>query len=76
MLPTEAERIRAVRLHCDHSIEACHACSGDCRTDATLPYLLFQKYSERIPVICEKHEKSDITTVDKKKYLVPADLTV
>ncbi|POY72748.1 hypothetical protein BMF94_4155 [Rhodotorula taiwanensis] len=34
------------------------------------------KYSDRIPVICEKAEKSDIATIDKKKYLVPADLTV
>lgn len=31
----------------------------------------------RLPqVICEKVEKSDIATIDKKKYLVPADLTV
>ncbi|EOO00431.1 putative autophagic death protein aut7 idi- protein [Phaeoacremonium minimum UCRPA7] len=35
-----------------------------------------QKYADRIPVICEKVEKSDIATIDKKKYLVPADLTV
>ncbi|CAI6328233.1 unnamed protein product [Periconia digitata] len=35
-----------------------------------------QKYNDRIPVICEKVEKSDIATIDKKKYLVPADLTV
>jgi len=34
------------------------------------------KYADRIPVICEKVEKSDIATIDKKKYLVPADLTV
>ena len=27
-------------------------------------------------VICEKADKSDIPTIDKKKYLVPADLTV
>jgi len=27
-------------------------------------------------VICEKVEKSDITAIDKKKYLVPSDLTV
>lgn len=27
-------------------------------------------------VICEKAEKTDIPTIDKKKYLVPADLTV
>ncbi|KAG0337033.1 ubiquitin-like protein atg8 [Podila humilis] len=35
-----------------------------------------QKYPDRIPVICEKVEKSDIQTIDKKKYLVPMDLTV
>ncbi|KNC56140.1 autophagy-like protein 8B [Thecamonas trahens ATCC 50062] len=35
------------------------------------------KYSDRIPVICEKAENSgDIPQIDKKKYLVPADLTV
>lgn len=27
-------------------------------------------------VICEKAEKSDIPQIDKKKYLVPADLSV
>ncbi|KAE8990985.1 hypothetical protein PR001_g21352 [Phytophthora rubi] len=34
------------------------------------------KYSDRIPVICEKADRSDIPDIDKKKYLVPADLTV
>lgn len=34
------------------------------------------KYPERVPVIVEKAEKSDIPDIDKKKYLVPADLTV
>lgn len=34
------------------------------------------KYTDRIPVICEKVEKSDIAPIDKKKYLVPSDLTV
>jgi GABA(A) receptor-associated protein len=34
------------------------------------------KYSDRIPVICEKAEKSQIPDIDKKKYLVPSDLTV
>eukprot|EP00164_Ancoracysta_twista_P000010 GFYU01000013.1.p1 GENE.GFYU01000013.1~~GFYU01000013.1.p1 ORF type:complete len:119 (-),score=47.64 GFYU01000013.1:228-584(-) len=34
------------------------------------------KYPDRIPVICEKAENSDIPDIDKKKYLVPADLTV
>ncbi|KAK8979870.1 hypothetical protein V6N11_066070 [Hibiscus sabdariffa] len=35
-----------------------------------------EKYPDRIPVIVEKAERSDIPTIDKKKYLVPADLTV
>ncbi|KAI5450316.1 ubiquitin-like protein atg8 [Naganishia albida] len=35
-----------------------------------------QKYSDRIPVICEKVKDSDIAVLDKKKYLVPKDLTV
>ncbi|CAN4116663.1 unnamed protein product [Withania somnifera] len=35
-----------------------------------------EKYPERIPVIVERAEKSDISDIDKKKYLVPADLTV
>lgn len=35
-----------------------------------------EKYPERVPVIVEKAEKSDIPEIDKKKYLVPADLTV
>mmetsp|Transcript_7454 Transcript_7454/g.13911 ORF Transcript_7454/g.13911 Transcript_7454/m.13911 type:complete len:117 (-) Transcript_7454:235-585(-) len=34
------------------------------------------KYPDRIPVICEKAKRSDIVDIDKKKYLVPADLTV
>jgi len=34
------------------------------------------KYPDRIPVICEKAENSDIPDIDKKKYLVPSDLTV
>ncbi|KAK9805911.1 hypothetical protein WJX73_004131 [Symbiochloris irregularis] len=34
------------------------------------------KYPDRIPVIVEKAERSEIADIDKKKYLVPADLTV
>ncbi|XP_052202371.1 autophagy-related protein 8C-like [Diospyros lotus] len=34
------------------------------------------KYPERIPVIVEKAEGSDIPEIDKKKYLVPGDCTV
>lgn len=33
------------------------------------------KYPDRIPVICEKADKSKVADIDKKKYLVPADLT-
>ncbi|KAF8969858.1 IDI-7 [Flammula alnicola] len=29
-----------------------------------------QKYPDRIPVICEKADRTDIPTIDKKKYLV------
>ncbi|CAI0418177.1 unnamed protein product [Linum tenue] len=35
-----------------------------------------EKYPDRIPVIVEKAERSEIPNIDKKKYLVPADLTV
>jgi GABA(A) receptor-associated protein len=34
------------------------------------------KYPDRIPVICEKANGSSIPDIDKKKYLVPSDLTV
>ena len=34
------------------------------------------KYPDRIPVIVERADKSDMPEIDKKKYLVPADLTV
>ncbi|XP_003384394.1 PREDICTED: gamma-aminobutyric acid receptor-associated protein-like 2 [Amphimedon queenslandica] len=34
------------------------------------------KYQDRIPVIVEKVPKSAIPDIDKKKFLVPADLSV
>ena len=37
---------------------------------------ILKKYPDRIPVIVEKTGKSDIPDIDKKKYLVPSDLTV
>jgi GABA(A) receptor-associated protein len=43
--------------------------------EASLSSLQHTKANMR-QVICEKVEKSDIATIDKKKYLVPADLTV
>jgi GABA(A) receptor-associated protein len=34
------------------------------------------KYPDRIPIIVEKIKTSDIAEIDKKKYLVPSDLTM
>eukprot|EP01088_Endostelium_zonatum_P015908 TRINITY_DN4091_c0_g1_i1.p1 TRINITY_DN4091_c0_g1~~TRINITY_DN4091_c0_g1_i1.p1 ORF type:complete len:138 (+),score=46.73 TRINITY_DN4091_c0_g1_i1:54-416(+) len=34
------------------------------------------KYPDRIPVIVEKAPKSDAPDIDKKKFLVPNDITV
>jgi GABA(A) receptor-associated protein len=35
-----------------------------------------KKYPDRVPVIVEKAPKARISDLDKKKYLVPNDLTV
>ena len=35
-----------------------------------------EKYPDRIPVIVEKAAGGDLPDIDKKKYLVPTDLTV
>ena len=35
-----------------------------------------KKYPDRVPVIVEKSEYSDIDVIDKKKFLVPTDLTI
>lgn len=50
------------------------ACLHSRITHATNPAHMANALS--VQVICEKVEKSDIATIDKKKYLVPADLTV
>jgi len=34
------------------------------------------KYPDRIPVIAERADKTDIPDIDRKKYLVPSDLTM
>ena len=34
------------------------------------------KYSDRVPVIVEKVPGAEIETIDKRKYLVPNDITV
>lgn len=35
-----------------------------------------KKYPKRIPVIVEKKYNSDIMDIDKKKYLVPSEITI
>merc|ERR1712080_188909 len=37
---------------------------------------IWRKYPDRVPVIVEKSPKARIGDLDKKKYLVPSDLTV
>jgi GABA(A) receptor-associated protein len=39
---------------------------------------VIENHPDRVPIICEKHEKasSHLPQVDKHKYLVPTDLTI
>ena len=37
---------------------------------------IMKKYPSRVPVICERAINSDVAEIDKKKYLVPSDLTI
>jgi GABA(A) receptor-associated protein len=37
---------------------------------------LMVKYPDRVAVIVEKSDKADMMDIDKKKYLVPVDLTM
>ncbi len=37
---------------------------------------VLEKYPNRIPVIVERDDRSTISDIDKKKYLVPGDLTI
>ena len=37
---------------------------------------IIEKYPDRRPIIVEKDQSSDIKEIDKKKYLVPDDLTI
>ncbi|KAL4826783.1 hypothetical protein H8958_010013, partial [Nasalis larvatus] len=50
----------------DHSLE--HRCVESAKIRA--------KYPDRIPVIVEKVSGSQIVNIDKRKYLVPSDITV
>ena len=49
----------------DHSLEKRR---GECKR-------IREKYPNRIPIIVEKHESSDVPVIDKKKFLVPEDVT-
>ena len=35
---------------------------------------ILTKYPDRIPVICEKAQRSDLPNIDKKKFLVPGTM--
>ena len=39
---------------------------------------VIEKYKDRVPIICERSSKAsyDCPDIDKKKYLVPRDLTI
>lgn len=37
---------------------------------------IMKKYPDRIPIIVEKAEGTEVPSIDKNKYLVPNDLTV
>ena len=37
---------------------------------------ILEKYPDRVPIIVEKNPNSDVPDIDKKKYLVPHDLSV
>lgn len=39
-------------------------------------FRIIEKYPDRIPVIVEKDPGCDIPSIDKKKFLVPSDLTM
>jgi len=37
---------------------------------------ILTKYSDKIPIICEKANQRDLPDIEKNKYLVPNDITV
>ena len=54
------------RFKCEHSFVARNAEAERIKS----------KYPERVPIIVEKSRRSNVPDIDKKKYLVPYDLTV
>ncbi|XP_068695975.1 gamma-aminobutyric acid receptor-associated protein-like 2 [Montipora capricornis] len=49
-----------------------HSLESRCHESAKIR----SKYPDRIPVVVEKAPKSSIQDIDKRKFLVPSDLTV
>nr|XP_043620496.1 autophagy-related protein 8C-like isoform X1 [Erigeron canadensis] len=62
----KAAMVKCSSFKLDHPLEKRQAESSRIR----------EKYPDRVPVIVERAEKTDIPDIDKKKYLVPADLTI
>ncbi|XP_044049581.1 gamma-aminobutyric acid receptor-associated protein-like 2 isoform X3 [Siniperca chuatsi] len=52
----------------DHSLGKEHRCVESAK--------IRNKYPDRVPVIVEKVSGSQIVDIDKRKYLVPSDITV
>jgi GABA(A) receptor-associated protein len=61
---------------CSHALlSLCVACVSSDKRKAESARIR-TKYPDRIPVIAEKSPASSIPDIDKKKYLVPSDLTM
>lgn len=65
-MATETQSNHKLPFKKDHSLEYRKVESQKIRT----------KYPERVPVIVEKVANSDIKQIDKRKYLVPNEITV
>jgi GABA(A) receptor-associated protein len=39
-------------------------------------YRIREKYPDRYPIICERGRGADVPTIDRKKYLVPNDISI
>ncbi|KAF7836876.1 autophagy-related protein 8i [Senna tora] len=37
---------------------------------------IIRKYPDRVPVIIEKYSRTDLPDLDKKKYMVPRDMSI
>jgi GABA(A) receptor-associated protein len=37
---------------------------------------ILKLYPDRVPIVCEKNKKQELPTINKKKYLVPHEITI